>query len=230
MKGVKRVFLVVVVILVLVLGFLFYGGSTARPASPAATSGPAAALASEDSSPPAQPSRTERKESSRPVRKTAAPPALESRPLEEIRKSLIGQAHEVIEKDLGGADEAAKQDLMASVRNLEALVASGVGPYHPTMLHTVATFSRKLDRLGAYDESAWRSEIAGYLEKRLAEVEALADGESPAALRERWAREFNRDDAPEAIVLRSFDGSSTKEKLRDGMLKMIQGFSRPPAR
>ena len=153
---------------------------------------------------------------------------VKERPPEEIRKSLEAKAREMMEKGLGGVTEEDKQALTAAIHEFETLRARGLSDRHPGMLVSLATFSRKIDRLSAYDEAEWKADAASFLRKRLSEVEALGDGESVAALRERWEREQARDDLPEAILLRSVrpfgPAAGMKEGLRDELKKWIETF------
>lgn len=153
-------------------------------------------------------------------RNAAEAPAVAPRPLPEIRKSLIVQAREVIARDLGGADAAAKEDLARRLQELESLSAGGLGPNHPGTLLAMASLSRKLDRPEETDQRAWLAETSAYVDKRLEELDRLPEGESPEGLLARWRQEFSRDDLPEAILLRRFNSVGTKEKMRAALLNL----------
>lgn len=148
----------------------------------------------------------------------------------EIRTALVAKAQEMMERDLGGVTNEDKQALTAAIRGFEALMAGGLSDQHPGMLISLAEFSRKLDRLSAYDEAEWKADAVASLQRRLSEVESLADGESVEALRARWSQEQPRDDLPEAILLRAvrpFGPTSTKkEGLRDELKRWIQSLEK----
>jgi hypothetical protein len=149
----------------------------------------------------------------------------------EIRKALMARAREIIDKDLGGVTDRDKEVLLAAMREFDALMVGGLSDQHPRMLVSLATFSRKIDRLSAYSEVEWKADAAAFLQSRLAEVEALPDGASTAALRRRWVRDQSRDDLPEALVLRTVrpfgPTAGTKEGLRDDLNRWIKSFEGP---
>lgn len=174
---------------------------------------------------PVPPSATSHRDPEQSARAPVQPSAIVPRPLPEIRKSLLEQGREVIDKNLGGVDATVKEDLTRRLAELENFVAGGLGHAHPVVLMdlmNLADFSRKLDSMAAYDEAAWRKEAALYLGKRLREVEAMKEGESPAGLRERWWREFTRDDVPEAILLRNLDSSQTPQEMSNELRRLIR--------
>lgn len=213
----QRGYLLIFGILIVVLGLALFwqrGEGGREGSSPALEAKPASNEASA-----ASPDRPESSGSPRPA--AAAP--IKPRPPKEIREALEAQARKVVEKDLGGAKDEDKQALMAAIRELEALRTGGLSDQHPSMLLSLARFSRKLDRLAAYNEEEWRADAVAFLEKRLSELDALPDGESPAALQERWWQELGRDDLPEAILLRY----RTKPSLRDDLQNLIEVMKAP---
>lgn len=230
-RGWVLIFLLLLIAAIGVLLNLRRGEETAAPilaaeAKAASTANPAEQEAKATSTGPR--AEREAKAGSEDLQRSATAEPAKQRSPEEIRKSLEAKARETVEKGLGGATEEDKQALMAAIREFEALMAGGLSDQHPRMLTGLAEFSRKLDRLSAYDEAAWKADAVAFLQLRLSEVEALADGESWAALHERWLREQTRDDLPEAILLRvvrPFGPTSTqKEGLRDELKKWIQTF------
>lgn len=146
----------------------------------------------------------------------------------EIRKALVAKAREMIDKDLGGVTDQDKTTLLAAIREFDALLVGGLSDQHPRMLVSLATFSRKIDRLSSYTDAEWNADAAAFLRSRLAEVEALPDGASTAALRKRWVRDQSRDDLPEALILRTVrpfgPTAGTKEGLRDDLNRWIKSF------
>ena len=173
----------------------------------------------------ASPSATFHRDPEQPSKAPVQPSVIVPRPLPEIRKSLLEQGREVIDKNLGGVDATMKEDLTRRIAELENFVAGGLGHNHPASLIdllNLADFSRKLDSMAAYDEAGWRKEAALYLGKRLAEVEAMEQGASPAGLRERWWREFSRDDVPEAILLRNLDHAESPQEMSNALLRLIR--------
>ena len=224
-KKLKALLVLLLLVLVFALALLWRGGQPAAEGSPTSAGGKV--QGAEQAAAPASASAAARPGTDARPKQAVSP--LVPRPIPDIRTSLLGQARQVVDKGLAGVDEAAKQDLLSRMTALEADAVSGRASGHPAILMGLAAFSRELDQLGAYDESAWKTEAAAYLEKRLAEVDALADGDSALALRERWWREFTRDDAPEAILLRYVDNSTTKENLRGGLASLIRLLN-PPAK
>jgi hypothetical protein len=133
------------------------------------------------------------------------------------------QAERTLAEGLGGLDEASKAQLTQRIETIKSLAARGLGERHPVVIPQLASFSKFLDELGAYQEAAANREIADYLDQLIKDLDASEA--PPAELLEKWRRELARDDSFQAVLLM---GLSERDKafLRMTLEQRRQSFTR----
>ena len=91
------------------------------------------------------------------------------------------------------------------------------------MITKLASLSKFLDGLGAYQEAAANREIADYLDQLIKDLDA---SEAPAAeILEKWRRELARDDSFQAVLLMGLPEKS-EASLRMTLEQRRQSFTR----